>query len=130
MFKLISLFTILLTLSACNGPLSIIPGGALNGNQTPLTLDAIPPEGGIIALETNPQDPYSVYVGFVVVNKNMYIDPAAERTWYQYIKDNNAVRIRFDGGEDIHPARAIVETDKNVLTNFEADRIVLRLDPR
>lgn len=117
-------------LAGCSGPLWQFPGGALQGPEAPLDLSDLAPEGGVIQLETNPSDPYSVNIGYVTVNGSMYIDPAESRTWYKNIKANNAVRIRFDGAEAIHPANAVVETDPEVLKRFEADRIVLQLAPK
>ncbi|MFT6438194.1 MAG: hypothetical protein ACJAVI_006280 [Candidatus Azotimanducaceae bacterium] len=117
-------------LAACNGPLSIIPGGALQGEETPLVLSSLPVDGGLIALETRPDDPYSVHVGFVVINNNMYIDPAQERVWYEYMQSDPRIRIRFDGSELIHPAIAIAETDAAIIDQFEEDRRVLRIEPR
>ncbi|MFT6015372.1 MAG: hypothetical protein ACI809_001129 [Candidatus Azotimanducaceae bacterium] len=117
-------------LAACDGPLSIIPGGALRGEEIPLILSSVPVDGGVIVLETKPDNPYSVHVGFVVIDKNMYIDPAEERTWYEYILADPRVRVRFEGSEQIHPAMAVAETDVSILDQFETDRHVLRIEPR
>ena len=114
----------------CSGPLGYFPGGALSGPEAPLDLTTLPAEGGVIELETNPADPYSVNVGFVVIAGNMYIDPADGRTWYEHIEVDPAVRLRFAGDRLIRPATAVRETDSSVLAQFEADRNVLRLEPR
>jgi len=80
-------------------------------------------------LETNPAEPYSVNVGYAVIDGNMYIDPAESRRWYQNIKQNPTIRLRFDGKRVVHPATAVAETDPAVLGQFEADRRVLRIVP-
>lgn len=119
-----------LALAGCSGPLMMFPGGALEGPEQPLNLNALSAEGGALQLETNPADPYSVNLGYVVVKGNMYVDPAESRAWYQHIKTNPAVRLRMDGAETVYLATAVTESDPTVLEKFEADRIVLRLIPR
>ena len=119
-----------LLLAGCAGPLWQFPGGALAGTEQKLNLETVPPSGGVIQLETNPDDPYSVNVGYIVIEGNMYIDPAESRTWYQNIKSNPLIRIRFDSASVVHPAIAIAETDASIIDQFEKDRHVLRLQPR
>ena len=101
-----------------------------SGEEKPFDLSVLAPEGGVIQLETNPVDPYSVNVGYLVVGGNMYVDPAESRTWYQNMKASPLVRIRFDGTEVVYPAVAVVETEQEVLSQFESDRHVFRLIPR
>ncbi|MEM1433175.1 MAG: hypothetical protein AAGG11_03905 [Pseudomonadota bacterium] len=113
-----------------NGPLGPIPGGALAGAEAVYEPAVLAAEPGVIVLETNPDAPYSVKVNSVNVGGSLYIDPTAERTWYQNIAANPEVRFRFDGTDSIYPATAVRETDQAVVEKFEPDRIVLRLDPR
>ncbi len=129
-FARVATLSLSLLLAACSGPLWSFPGGALEGEEAPLVLADLPADGGVIVLETNPSAPYSVNIGFTVVNGNMYIDPAESRTWYQNIAADPLIRIRLEGAEIIHPAVAVTETDPTVLAGFEAGRIVLRLMPR
>ncbi len=119
-----------LIVSGCSGPFWQFPGGALPGPETELTAANRPTEAGIMQLETNPEDPYSVNVGFLVIDGNIYVDPADSRSWYQNMRANPHIRLRFDGNEVVHPAIAIAETDPAVLSQFEPDRNVLRLMPR
>ncbi len=114
----------------CSGPVWQFPGGAMEGPEQALSMDMLDNAGGVIQLETNPADPYSVNIGYVVVNGNMYIDPTESRTWYQNIKADARVRIRFDGEKVIHPAKAVEEQDPVILARFENDRHVLRVVPR
>tara|TARA_R110002167_G_scaffold135114_3_gene321405 strand:- start:894 stop:1145 length:252 start_codon:yes stop_codon:yes gene_type:complete len=81
-------------------------------------------------LETQPADPYSVNIGFVLLDGNIYIDPAEDRQWYQNILTDPAVRIRFDGSDLVHPMLTVRETDPATLAQFDPTRIVLRLEPR
>ncbi len=121
---------LLLLLSACNGPLFMIPGGALSGPTAPLATAPVPAEGDVIALETRPLDPYSVYINAVAIDGVLHIDPTAARGWYQHIVTDDRVRIRLSSGDTIYPAQAQPVTDEAVLARFEADRIVFALVPR
>jgi len=116
--------------AGCSGPFWQFPGGALSGEESAFDLNRLSPDGGVIQLETNPQAPYSVNVGYVVINGNMYVDPTPSRTWCQNMKDNPLIRLRFESSDAVHPAIAIEETDPQVLAQFENDRYVLRLEPR
>ncbi len=119
-----------LVIAACSGPVWQFPGGGLVGEEEPLDLTKLSPDGGLFQLETNPQEPYSVNLGYVVIDGNMYIDPAESRSWYQNIKSNPQIRIRLEGATSVNPAIAVTETKPSVLQQFAADRIVLKILPR
>ena len=118
------------SLGGCSGPLLWLPGGSLTGPEVSLSTALVPEEGGVLALETRPEDPYSVNIGYTVIGGGIYIDPAAERRWYQHIDANSDVRIQLEGAAAVHPARAVIVEDPQVLARFEPDRIVLRLEAR
>lgn len=118
----------LLSLAACSDPVLYFAGGRLSGTETAL-LEA-PASSGVMQLETQPADPYSVNIGFVLLDGNIYIDPAEDRQWYQNILTDPAVRIRFDGSDLVHPMLTVRETDPATLAQFDPTRIVLRLEPR
>ena len=121
----------LLMLPGCgNGPFMALPGGALDGPEAPYDPGTLPAEPGVIVIETNPSKPYSVKINGVNVGGQLYIDPAADRQWYQYLEADPRLRFRLAGADTVYPAVAVRETDTEVLARFEADRIVLRLDPR
>ena len=84
----------------------------------------------LTAIDLKPADPYSVNIGCVVIEQQVYIDPADDRTWYQHIKADANVRLRFDGTETVYLAKATRVEDETILAQFDADRIVLRLEPR
>ncbi|MEM6708960.1 MAG: hypothetical protein AAF648_09270 [Pseudomonadota bacterium] len=131
MYSLFLSLVLGLTLTGCgNGPLGPIPGGALAGPTARFDPATLPPDPSVIVLETNPAEPYSVKINAVTVEGQLYIDPTAERTWYKHISNNGEVRFRFDGTKVIYPAIAVPVTDPSITRRFEADRIVLRLDPR
>lgn len=121
---------VLVLLAGCDGPFWQFPGGALSGVEQSLTTATIPAEGGVLQLETDPTEPYSVNVGFRTINGDIYIDPAPERGWYQRIDANPSVRIRLEGDANVYPATAVVVTAAVILAEYEDDRIVLLLAPR
>ncbi|MCR9260971.1 MAG: hypothetical protein NXH95_14705 [Pseudomonadaceae bacterium] len=121
---------ILLSLGACSKPLLWLPGSALSGPEAQLSAAVLPAEGGVLIMETRPADPYSVNIGYTVIDGYIHIDPAEERRWYQHIKMNSNVRIQLEGEEPVYPAKALVVEDPQVLAQFEPDRIVLRIEPR
>lgn len=128
------MISILLLTTGCSGPLGFLPGGSLGERDQPITSLTLQPhwqaEGVVIALETRPRDPYSVKVGAVVVDGSLYIDPAPERTWYQYLADNADIRFRIDGERTIYRARVFPATEAHIRNRFEAGRVPLRLGPR
>lgn len=119
-----------LNMLGCSGPFLWLPGGELSGPEVSLNSATLPAQGGVLILETQPDDPYSVNIGYTVIQGAIYIDPAAERRWYQHIELEPNVRVRLEGEEVVYPATAIKVEDQQILSLFEPDRIVLRLDAR
>ncbi len=64
----------------------------------------------------------------MVRNGELFIDPAEGRTWFEYLKENPLVRVRFDG--KIYLLRAVLVGKPGELEGFDADRYIYRLDPR
>ena len=128
--RIISAAILIVFVTGCSGPFFLLPGGALTGAEVPLNAANMPTEEAVLQLETNPSDPYSVNVGFRLIDGQIYIDPAIERQWYQYLLADSNVRIRFSDAEVVHRAIAEVVTDARVIANFESDRIVVRLVSR
>ena len=117
----------LLAVTACGGPIGIIPGGELSGEE--VSADAwseVISDSGTLDLETDPANPYSVRIGFVFRDGTLYIDPAEERRWYQNLRADPSVRVRLDGR--IYRARAVRVTDPDELQGFDPDRHVHRLE--
>ena len=126
MFKSALLSALLLSLIACSEPFLYFSGGELRGEQE--TLVDVPTSNGVMQIETLASDPYSVNIGYFVVNNQLYIDPAEDRQWYQNILVDPAVRIRFAGADKVHPMMTVIETDPNIISQFDQERIVLRLE--
>ena len=118
-----------LLLAACSQPFWGIPGSRLTGQEAALDMASIPTESTVLQLETNPDDPYSVNIGFRRIDGNLYIDPGASRQWFKNIQADPQVRIRFSGTDIVYKALAQAVTDPAILAQFEADRTVLQLVP-
>lgn len=120
-----------LLLSACsNGPFFYFAGGKLAGEEQPFSAAAVPVADSLIQLETRPSDPYSVNLNARIIERQVYLDPTEERAWYQHMVANANVRIRFADDQRVYAARAEVVKDSAVLSQFEGDRIVMRIVPR
>ena len=117
-------------LAACSGPFLLLPGSALVGPEASIETAKISGESALIELETRPADPYSVNLNAFFIGGAAYIDPAEDRQWYQYLVEDANVRVKFAGDGTVYTAVAVRETDPGVVDQFEADRIVMRLDPR
>lgn len=116
------------SMTACSEPLLYFSGGRLNGEEA--TLVEMPSSSGVMQIETLPSDPYSVNIGFVLLDGELYIDPALDRQWYQNILVDPAVRVRFSGSDLVHPMMTVKETDPEIIAQFDPQRIILRLEPR
>ncbi len=84
----------------CNGPIVVIPGGALDGNveAAPSLWTEVP---DTIQLETRPSDPYSINIWAAGVNSDLYVATGVDGTrWSEYLSREADVRIRF--GETIY----------------------------
>ena len=122
------LFAALLIVTGCGvGP---FPGGGLDGPEMPLSaLEAAGlEEVSVIALETRPQAPYSVHVQLFAIDGRLYLDPAPERRWLQFMREDPRVRIQFPDDATIYRARAVREEDPAVLSRFDEGLVIVRLD--
>jgi len=125
----LSLFALFFLISGCGGPFLVFPGGELSGEiQTNPVDDWSFIESSYLDLETNAGKPYSVELNYVLKDGNLYIDPAEGRTWFEHLKANLDVRIRFDNR--VYPVRAVLVGQPGELEGFDADRFIYRLDSR
>jgi len=111
------------------GPFYAIPGGALSGT----VVDERVEDWSFVSdqnldLETRPDRPYSVELNYVVQDGQLFIDPAEGRTWFDHIRADPRVRVRF--GDRIYPLYAVLVGRPGELEGFPEDRFVYRLDPR
>jgi hypothetical protein len=114
---------------ACGGPMLMFPGGELSGEvvQEPVEDWSFVTES-FVDLETTPYDPYSVQLNYIVRDGKLYLDPAEGRAWFDYLKEDPNVRVRF--GDKIYPVTAVLVGRPGELEGFDPDRFVYRLDSR
>ena len=114
---------------ACGGPFFVIPGGELSGevvNESVTDWSFVTERW--MELETRPNDPYSVQIAYFVRGGKLYIDPAEGRRWFDHIRADPQVRVRF--GNKIYPLQAVLVGRPGELEGFDPERFVYRLDPR
>ena len=115
---------------ACGGPMLVFPGGALSGEVVtePIEDWSFVSDEPFVDLETTPDDPYSVQLNYILREGKLYIDPAEGRTWFEHLKEDLNVRIRF--GDKIYPVTAVLVGRPGELEGFDPNRFVYRLDSR
>jgi hypothetical protein len=120
-----------LALGGCSGPFLVFPGGRLGGEEmTEPVADWSFADSMFMDLELRPDDPYSVTLNYFVRDGKLYVDPAEDRQWYQYLKADDRVRVRFGFDDRVYPLRAVLVGKPGELEGFDSDRYVYRLDPR
>ena len=93
-----------LSFGACSGPFLVFPGGRLGGTEvTEPVEDWSFVDSTFMDLELRPEDPYSVTLNYFVRDGKLYVDPAEDREWYQYLKADDRVRVRFGFGDRVYP---------------------------
>ena len=89
-------------------PYTRIPGRRLTGEEVtdPVTDWSFAREQGSVSIEVRPSDPYSVNIGFLVYNGDLYVTSAAggESRWAQYLIQDPNMRVRV--GDKLYKARA------------------------
>ncbi len=119
----------LIVLTACGGPVFLIPGGELSGEiVTEPVADWSFVTYRFVDLETLPDNPYSVKVNYMVRGGVLYIDPSEGRRWLENIRSDPRVRVRF--GSRIYPLKAVLVGRPGELEEFPEGRFIYRLDPR
>ncbi|MGH0028941.1 MAG: hypothetical protein ACQGVC_04060 [Myxococcota bacterium] len=105
----------------------MLPGGALSGEvvREPVE-DWSFVDDAFLDLEVRPSDPYSVELNYVVKDGQLFIDPAEGRTWFEYLRQDPRVRVRFGG--KVYPATAVLVGEPGEIEGFDSDRWVYRLD--
>ena len=125
------LLPILLVLG-CKGPIAVFPGGSLSGEVRPAPSDwAFAGDYGTVQLETRPGEPYSVNIGFTILNDRLYINAGdSETQWVKNISANPLVRLRMTGL--IYNLRAERVTDSTEIAAFAiawTNQSMFRRDP-
>ena len=130
LLQAVSIAALLSALLACGGPMLVFPGGALSGEVVtePIEDWSFASDEPFVDLETTPDDPYSVQLNYILRDGKLYVDPAEGRTWFEYLKEDLNVRIRF--GDKIYPVTAVLVGRPGELEGFDSDRFIYRLDSR
>jgi len=117
----------LVAILGCGGPFLVFPGGRLSGEvvREPVA-DWSFADDAFVDLEVRPEDPYSVELNYVVKDGKLYIDPAEGRRWFDHMRTDPRVRVRFGGR--VYPATAVLVGRPGELEGFDADRFVYRID--
>jgi hypothetical protein len=128
--RAVAILGFLSALLACGGPMLVFPGGALSGEVVtePIEDWSFVSEEPFVDLEVTPDDPYSVQINYILRDGKLYIDPAEGRTWFEYLKEDLNVRIRF--GDKIYPVTAVLVGRPGELEGFDSNRFVYRLESR
>ncbi len=102
----------------CSGPFGLLPGGRLGGEARPAPSDwTFAGDYGTVQLETKPEDPYSVNVGFTVLDGRLYINAGdTETQWVKNMTQDPLVRLRMDGA--LYDLRAERVTDPAEIAAF------------
>ncbi|MEM7098582.1 MAG: hypothetical protein AAF541_10030 [Pseudomonadota bacterium] len=130
MIRYLSVIALCSLLNACgNGPILMLPGGELQGTvvDQPVS-DWSFLEAQFVHLETDPNEPYSVELNYIVREGQLFIDPAEGKVWLDNLRANPNARVRF--GEMIYPVRATLVGQPGELDGFGSDRFIYRLDYR
>lgn len=118
-----------LAMIACGGPLLVFPGGALRGEVVSEPVeDWSFADDRFVDLEVRPSDPYSVELNYFVIDGELFIDPAEGRTWFDYLREDPRVRVRFGG--KVYPARVVLVARPGERDDFDPDRYVYRIESR
>lgn len=120
---------LLLAAIGCGGPFLLFPGGRLSGEEVTEPIeDWSFADDAFVDLEVRPDDPYSVELNYVVKDGRLYIDPAEGRRWFDYLREDPRVRVRFDGR--VYPGTAVRVGRPGEIEGFPEDRYVYRIDFR
>ncbi|MCE2461452.1 MAG: DUF2255 family protein [Pseudomonadales bacterium] len=108
-------FVAALAAAACE-PTFVFAGGELTGAEQPMPSSwEFTDDFDTVQIETRPNDPYSVNVWGVRVDRNFYVaaSDAADAAWARAIEAEPQVRLRI--GDDIYPLLATRTDDPTEL---------------
>ena len=122
-----STLALLVIVVGCGGPVLVFPGGALSGDVVSEPIDDWSfVSDSFVDVEFRPDDPYSVELNYIVRDGKLYLDPAEGRIWFEYLKADPRLRVRF--GDKVYPVVAVLVGQPGELEGFDTDRFVYRLD--
>ena len=86
-------------IAGCGGPLTLLPGGALEGTvvEAPASW-SFTDQVETVQLESLPADPYSVNIWVIALDEGLFVHAGANRAaWVENIEADPNVRLRVDG---------------------------------
>lgn len=119
-------------LLGCNGPVAVVPGGKLEGEPAAAPSDwSFAGSHGTAQLETRPEDPYSVNVGYTILGGRLYVNAGdSETRWVKNIKADSGVRLRVDGGlYELYAERVTDERELAAFGKAWVEQSIFRRDP-
>lgn len=124
---------LLIAIAACSGPMGLLPGGPLEGEENPAPESfAFAGDAGTMQLETLPAEPYSVNLAYTVIDGRLFINAGnTETQWVKNMAVDPMVRMRLDG--KLYALRSERVTDAAQVDRFgEAwtSQSFFRRDPR
>ena len=115
-----TLLSSLVVALGCNGPLFLLPGGALEGESSAAPSDwSFAGDYGTAQLETHPDrgEPYSVNLAYTIMDGVLYVNAGGTETqWVKNMKVNPLVRLAVDGS--LYDLRAERVTDQEEIAAF------------
>ncbi len=114
-------------LTGCQSPFLVFPGKALEGTVSNTESFAFAESHRLLALEVNPDQPYSVILRTVVIDGELYLDAAPARQWGKLIEEDPRVRVKLD--DTLYRATAVTNTDTSITNRFRNGRLIYRLEP-
>ena len=126
--KRATLVFVLTSMLACQSPVLIFSGGALEGPAIETESFSFAAQFALLQLEVRPEDAYSIILRVLMRDDQLYIDAAKRRRWHRYLRENNRVRVKL--GESVYPATAVLVDDPEITKLFLQGRTIYRLVPR
>ena len=127
---LVAAALLLLATVGC-GPVVMIPGGALDGEDTTPPADwAFTDAVDTVQLETRPDDPYSVNIWCVAADGRLFVAGSRESTWTQNVAADPLVKLRVDGKLYALRAReATTDADVEAFVTAAAAKYGFEMEP-
>ena len=102
----------------CSGPVSLLPGGKLDGEVRSAPSDwSFAGDYGTAQIETRPEDPYSVNIAYTVIDGRLYINAGdTETAWVKNLTAHPLLRLRMDGA--LYGVRSERVTDPDEIATF------------
>jgi hypothetical protein len=110
----LTVMTLLVLYLNRSDPYGPVPGKRLRGEEVTESVDdwSFTEQYRRVTVEVRPSNPYSVFAGYFLMEKDLYISSAHSR-WAEFLRDDPDMRIRL--GDEIYPVRAIQVDDREGL---------------